>query len=232
MTFSDKEKIDLAKKEVYVNKDPDKALQIIEPFEENGTKEVLELFAYAFFLKGEYKRAAVFYKKAEMLYQQGYCLLMSGDNASAKKIWSKLDKSSALSWGLCLVDYVEQKVSKIPTYLQIRNYLEKDLSNLLKAGQKELAQNLISCSETLVNINPESYKIIAKALFNQGYKDASVEYWAKSQEITNQDPEIYFYLAKYCFEKNAVLEAKAMLNNALDINELYLPAKKMLDEIS
>jgi len=220
--------------EILVNKNPQKVIcnfnELINTNKEN-VEELKNVLALAFFENKNYSEAAKIYYELKKYYQAGFCELLLGNKAKAKNIWFNAEDSGAICWARCLIDLIEVKIDLIPTFLQIRNHLESDLSYFIQAYKIEYAENVIQCGDFLADINPETNKFIGKALMNSGYPNLSVNFFIKSRELIPNDPEVYYYLAQYSFETGAISEARHFLKQCLDLNISYTPAKKLLDKI-
>ena len=152
MLNSPKDIINKARQELLINKNPDVAINLLlesaESFKEdsefyyNLSKSTLAL---AFQEKQEYKKAAKVYKEAGERYQAGFCELLSGNQNEAEKLWySCCSASPAAQWGICLLDFINLRPNPhVPTYLQIRNFLEMDIGNFIIANKTRYAENII-----------------------------------------------------------------------------------------
>lgn len=207
------------------------SLSAIDLLKYENFEEAKKLLAFSYFDTTQYYEASEVYKELNFAYQYGYCSLLMGDLKEAKQAFMMAKESSAQQWGLCIVDFISLKVERIPTFLQIRQFLEYDICNLLKAKKLELAENLISADEFLLQINPETYKYIGKALFNNGFGSLGLKYFAKSQKIIPNDSEIYFHLAQYSVQVKSYYDARQMLRQSIDLNSTYTPAKALLEEV-
>ncbi len=215
---------------LYANKDYDKLKKLcLKHKDDDYYKEIL---AKVLFNEQKYSEAARLFYELKMFYESGYCLLMQGDLFNTKRLWDTLDDSKPIYlWGKSLLGFIEKKPLYLPTYFQIRNFLEQDLDALLTANLISYAENLINSIDMLAQINSESYKYMARVLFNHGYYDISKNFLEQSKEIYYKDPETHFLLAKVFLTKNDSEEAKKCLNAAIEVNEGYYPAKNLLNEI-
>jgi tetratricopeptide (TPR) repeat protein len=224
--------IDLSKKKLYLEQEPLAAIAILENYLHSDNYDLLELLGFAYFQSGNFKQARLVYKKLGKNYQEGYCEILLGNKDRAKELWAKAEATPAISWGLCLTNFIDLEILKRPSYMQIRTFLEKDLTAILKAKQIDYAENIISCGNNLINVNLETYKIIAKSLFNSGFIELSAGYFMKSKSIIDKDPEVYYFLARYYVHMNLPKEAKYFLQKAIDLNNNYWPASRLLKELS
>lgn len=215
---------------LYVTKDYSKLKKICS--KHNDDEWYKNILAKVFFNEQKYNEAAKLFYEMKMFYESGYCLLMQGDLFNAKRLWDTLDDSKPIYlWGKSLLGFIEKKPAEIPTYFQIRNFLEQDLDALLTAKLTNYAENLINSIDLIAQVNSESYKYMARVLFNHKYFDISKSFLQQSKDIYYKDPETHFLLAKICLEKNEIEEAKTSLNDAIRVNEDYFPAKNLLLKI-
>lgn len=220
--------------EILVNNNPKKIVcELYElVYDKNiDSEEIKSTLAFAFYENKNYAEAAKIYYELNKPYQAGFCELLLGNKDKARKLWFNAPESSAICWGKSLIDLIEAKVDYIPTFLQVRNFLECDLSYFIKADKVNYAENVIKCSNFLSDINPETNKFIGKALMNNGFPNLAVTFFLKSREIIPTDPEIYYHLAQYTYQLGALPEARRMLKQCLDLNITYTPAKILLDKI-
>lgn len=190
------------------------------------------ILAKVYFFEKDYESSFEIYKSINMPYEAGYCKLLSGDINSAKKYWLQLeDESPIINWGKSLLGLIEKDVKLLPTYFQIRNFLEQDLDTLLDANLIDYAENLVNSADILAQVNSETYKYIARVLLNHGYIDIAKNFLEQSKEIYYKDPETHFLIAKINLQKKLDVEAKVSLKTTLEINPEYFPAKKLLEQI-
>lgn len=230
-----KKLITQARKEALVNKNYAKAIQdlleLADKYDVKADYFYKQSLALAYFENRDYANAAKIYYEVDDKYQAGYCELLMGNRDAARELWLKAPDSSAVEWGRCLVDMVNFEVKKIPSFLQIRNYLEVDIGYFIQAQQFNFAQNLIDCVAVMVNINLEAYKFIGRALLHNGYAQPSVKFLLKGRHLLPQDPEVYYHLGQYSFAVEAYKEGKQYLKQCLSINKNYSPAKTLLTNI-
>lgn len=232
-----KKEIFEARTEILVKKAPDSAINALLNMnlsKENDDYKLCKFtLALAYLESKNYAEAAKVYYEINELYQAGFCELLQGNQELARKIWFSSKESSAINWGKCIIEILEGKemVKNIPSFLQIRNYLESDISYFLQADKNDYAENLITCDEFFASINPEAYKFIGRALMNNGYPNLAANYYLKSQELIPQDPEIYFHLAQYSYQLNDIQNVKEMIYKCLELNRNFVPAQLLLEKL-
>jgi tetratricopeptide (TPR) repeat protein len=192
-----------------------------------------QTLALAYFEHRNYDLAANIYYQTGELYQAGFCELLSGSPEKSFELWNKLPDSEPVQWAKSLLTMIDNTISspKLPSFIQIRNHLEADLSYIIQADRIEYAENLINCSDLLVQINPEAYKFIGKALMTNGFNSIAADFLLKSQQTIPNDPEIYYFLGQYSYDIGSIEESITMFEECLRINSSYSPARLMIEKL-
>lgn len=183
------------------------------------------------FLTGDYS-VEEFFNKNNYVLEYSYCKLLSGDIETAKTEFSKIEnKDFRANWGRKLIQFIEGYVYKIPSYFQIRNFLELDLNLLIQAKQPQFVENIINGADLFYSINPESYKFISRVMLYNDFSEIALYYLNKAKDKFYYDPEMHFMLAN-CYVKNGdIALAKESISNCLNILPEYFPAKKLQDNL-
>ena len=152
---------------------------------------------------------------------------------AVNQIWqTQKDKCIATNWGLCVLDLINLRYRGLPTYFQIRAFLEVYLNQLIENEHIVWSENLISAWDILERVNYETCKFIARALYYHEYYDVCLDFIAKSKHCCPYDPEALFIEAQ-TYEKLGKIEySKKPLRDLLEIVPDYLPAKEMLSAIN
>lgn len=183
------------------------------------------------FLSGDFS-GEDFFKQNDFALEYGYCRLLSGDAEGAKSSFLKTAKQDfRADWARKLIQFIQGYVSNVPSYFQIRNFLEIDLNLLIKAGQAQFVENIINGADLFYSINPESYKFIARAMYNNDFPEVALYYLHKAKDKFYYDPEMHFMLANCYVKQGDILRAKESARNCLNILPAYFPAKKLLDTL-
>lgn len=234
--LSVKDLIAQAKKELLANKNCKKAFAVLELIDEekitNYKDKVLfkNTLALALLENRDYKAAAKIYEEIDEKYQQGYCELLAGNEDKAKELWYSAPDSEPCEWGKCLLDYINLKKGKKPTFLQVRNHLEADIGYFIQADKLKYAENLIKNDEIFISVNLESYKLIGRSLLNYGFYNMARKYLLKSLQLLPDEAETLYFLGKYNYAIGAYRESKRALERCLECNELYTPARELLNK--
>lgn len=183
-------------------------------------------------LSGDYS-VAEFFRQNNSFLEYAYCKLFSGDIKTAEIEFEKMEKYDfRADWAKKLIQFITNNIKTLPSYFQIRNFLEIDLNLLIQAKQPEFVENIISGADLFYSVNPESYKFISRVMLYNDYPDIALHYLNKAKEKFYYDPEMHFMLAN-CYVKNGEIDsAKESLKNCLSILPAYFPAEKLLNKIS
>lgn len=184
------------------------------------------------FLSGDYSGLEFFNQNGYVL-ECAYCKLLSGDAQGAKLEFEKVAKTDfRADWGRKLIQFIEGYVPELPSYFQIRNFLEIDLNLLLQAKRPDYVENIINGADIFYSVNPESYKFIARVMMNNDFTEIALYYLRKAKDKFYFDPEMHYMLANCYLKQRDVRLAKASLISCIDILPGYLPAEKLLKKIS
>lgn len=184
------------------------------------------------FLCGDYS-GFEFFNQNGFVLEGAYCKLLSGDAKSAKEEFEKIAANDfRADWGRKLIQFIEGYVPSIPSYFQIRNFLEIDLNLLLQAKQPEFVENIINGADIFYSVNPESYKFISRVMYNNDFADVALYYLRKAKDKFYYDPEMHYMLANCYLKQGEKRLAKASLISCLDILPSYLPAERLLQKIT
>lgn len=183
------------------------------------------------FLSGDFSGEDFFFLNNYIL-EYAYCKLLSGDINTAKVEFSKIAKfDRRADWGEKLIQFIEGYVANVPSYFQIRNFLEIDLNLLIRNGQLQFVENIICGADLFYSINPESYKFISRVMLNNDFTEVALYYLNMAKEKFFNDPEMHFMLANCYVRKNEIPLAKEAIKNCLTILPEYFPAKRLLDTL-
>ncbi len=194
--------------------------------------EDLILKAKELFDKKEYESAKDIFLKENKLYEAGLCFLLCNDIKNARACWKK-DKENvfASSWGLNVLDYIQRKVKRLPSFLQIRAFYELYINLLIENNLIEYAQNLINVYYELTKSNPETLKFVARVLNAKGYDDLSLEFIKRIKDFGYIDPEAFFISAEINYEREKYSDSLDDLKRILDFLPGYYPAVTLKQKI-
>lgn len=214
----------------FVKKDYENLEEYLSISESEYEKEYL---AKVLVEKKEYNKASLIYKKIGKYYELGRCELLQGNFEEAKKIWYKIDEDSpTVLWGRSLLEFINLYVINVPTFFQIRAFLEVDLDAMLNAGLYTYCENIVNGAHLLVKNNQESYKFIGRVFVNNKYYELAELFLKRAKDICYLDPEVHFLLAKCYLHRNNIKDAQKSLKISIEKGYGYYPAKKLLDNIN
>ena len=163
--------------------------------------------------------------------EHAYFAILEDDLTSAQAVFESLDSPRA-KWGKAFVDILIGYIENYPTYFEIRNFLEIDLDFLIKNEKIEYVEQILGSLKLLSDINQETYKYVARVMFENRLYKACREYLEKSKDIFYADPELHFLYAKYYIKTREYDNADYHLDECLNILPDYYPAKLLQKEIS
>jgi tetratricopeptide (TPR) repeat protein len=207
--------------------------QYFEVLQESIDDESMQDFLGFLYLENkDYVSAEKYFAQHHMAFQQGFCRILQGDKAKARTIWYMAKESTAIVWGKVLLGILDQRLEAIPTFLQVRNFLEMTLHYLFKSGQSDFAYKLISAKEFFADCNIEAYKYIGRVLMDNGEEEIALEYLQKAIDIIPQDYEAYFYLGELYLRNDNIQKAVKSYKRVLELNPYHTPAAKILKKIA
>ena len=216
-------------REFYINKNFKYLKECLYGTNETEEKEYL---AKIYIEEKDYLKAASIYSQLNFRYELGRCTLLSGNLKEEKKIWLSIKEDNpATLWGKSLIEFIDLYVTRIPTFFQIRAFLEVDLDAMLNANLITYCENIVNGAHLFAQNNQESYKFIGRVFVNNEYFDLAELFLQKAKDICYVDPEVHFMLAK-CHMHNGDKEREiSSLKTSLEKGYGYYPAKKMLKKI-
>ena len=174
-----------------------------------------------------------YFKENDYQLEFGYCELLKGHIGNAKKIFAPISNQNPRAhWALREIQFIEGYVTFLPTYFEVRNFLEIDINLFLKAKKIDWVENIINGDDLFFSVNSESYKFIARVLMYNNFPEVAKIYLDKGISTSYGDPELHIILADYYLYKKDTALAKKSLNNCLKVLPNYFPAKKKLLEIN
>ena len=208
---------------LYIDKDYKGLLSLYENDCEERAKVLL--------LCGEYKESASIYLKLGMLFEAGYCYLLNGELDKAEAVWDNLgEENSWLIWGRILIKTLRGQLDEYPTYLQLRNFLEVEMSIFIEHKRYDFIERILKSLDTFLDVNLECYKYVGRVFLNYGHPEKALVYFLKFKEISANDPEIQYLLAKNYMALDMPSRAEAAIQKCLQENPNYYPAKAFFEE--
>lgn len=162
--------------------------------------------------------------------EHAYLAILNDDLEAAGLILKEIDSPRA-KWARILVCILNGFLKELPTYFEIRNFLEIDLDFLLKNEKLEYVEQLLGALEILSAINQEVYKYAARVMYVNKLYSASLKYMEKSKKIYYNDAELHFLFAKYYLRVNDCKEALYYIDECLKLIPDYFPALQLKQKI-
>lgn len=182
------------------------------------------------FLSGRIKGCRAFFENNKYYTEAGYCYIMLDRLDKAEAMFNKaIDYDSRANWGLFLLDLINGVIKRSPTYFQIRNFLEIDLSLLILYCKGAYIEKIIKYSDFMAFYNPECHKFIGRAFWANKLLPAAMFYLNKAKDKFYQDPELHYLLAYiYYYDKHDMQMCKKSLRTCLEILPEYAPAEHLM----
>lgn len=166
--------------------------------------------------------------------EHAYLAILNSDLKSAGIIFKNNDSPRA-KWGTVFVSILQGYMQNIPTFFEVRNFLEIDLDFLLKNNLIDYVEQCLGAIDILATINQETYKFTARVMLVNKLYSAALKYMEKSKKVYYNDPELHFMYAKYYLEKQNYDAAYFYINECLRLLPSYYPAiimKQRIEELS
>lgn len=180
---------------------------------------------------GKGKEVKDYFKRNNHLLEYGYCLLLEGNPDTAKEIFAPLTSTRA-EWAVRIIALIQNVYGEMPSYFQIRSFLEIDISLFIKYNQIEYVQKILDSVDFFQEINRESYKFVARALFKNNYIGVAKIYLDKSCSDYYNDVELHYLYAEFYLAHEDNENALKAVNTCLRLNPNYYPAVKTYRELS
>ena len=171
-----------------------------------------------------------FFKENGNILEYGYCLILEGQLNEAEQILKTIDSIRA-DWAVKLIPFMRGHVEILPTYFQIRNFLEIDINLLLLAKQTDSISYILGGADILYSVNCETYKYIARVMMNNGFYDIAKNNLKEARSNTYNDPELHFMYCQYYIKNGEFDKALQSIQECLKILPEYYPAIKIKEAL-
>lgn len=185
------------------------------------------------FLSGKIKGCKTYFENNNYYVEAGYCCIILDELDKAKELFQKVQEvDTRAKWGLILLQMIKGDILTFPTYFQIRNFLELDLSILILYCKGEYVEKIIRYADFMAYYNPECYKFIGRAFWANNLMSAAMFFLRRAKDKFYQDPELHYLLAYIFYNNDRNIDlAKKALGACLGILPEYAPAKKLYAQI-
>lgn len=187
----------------------------------------------------DFKRTKSFFAKNGYTLENAYCKLLDGDLKSAKQLFAKMkDYDNRASWGYKITNFLQRKFDgkpiseeEMPTFFQLRNFLEVDLNLFIIYNKGQFVEVLCGYSDVFASVNAEVYKFYSRVFHFNGYAQFAKFFGQKAKDYFYKDPELHYHLALISSAQGDISSARQSCLTCLSILSEYFPAKKMLSEL-
>ncbi len=185
------------------------------------------------FLSGKIKGCKTYFENNKYYVEAGYCCIVLDELDKAKELFQKVQEvDTRAKWGLILLQMIKGDILTFPTYFQIRNFLELDLSILILYCKGEYVEKIIRYADFMAYYNPECYKFIGRAFWANNLMSAAMFFLRRAKDKFYQDPELHYLLAYIFYNNDRNIDlAKKALGACLGILPEYAPAQKLYAQI-
>ena len=185
------------------------------------------------FLSGKIKGCKTYFENNNYYVEAGYCCIVLDELDKAKELFQKVQEvDTRAKWGLILLQMIKGDILTFPTYFQLRNFLELDLSILILYCKGEYVEKIIRYADFMAYYNPECYKFIGRAFWANNLMSAAMFFLRRAKDKFYQDPELHYLLAYIFYNNDRNIDlAKKALGACLGILPEYAPAKKLYAQI-
>lgn len=188
--------------------------------------------AKLYLTNAEIDKCEQFFEENNYQLEYGYCKMLKGEVNEARKIFTPIrDSDMRADWAYLFIQFMNNYIQFMPSYLQVRNFLEIDISLLIKAGLPDAVENVINACDIFYQINQESYKFIARVLLNYNYPMLAKIFLNRGVERCYNDPELHFLYGNYHLLYNNKTLAQHEFETSLEVLPGYYPAKMMLEKL-
>lgn len=186
------------------------------------------------FLSGKLKGCKAYFEDNGYYVEAGYCYLILDNFEKAEELFMReKEYNIRAQWGLLLLQMIRGDIKSAPTYFQVRNFLELDLSILILYCKGNYVESLIKYSDFMAYYNPECYKFIGRAFWANNLMTAAMFFLHRAKDKFYHDPELHYLLAYiYYYNDKNIQKSKRALETCLDILPDYAPAKNLLKIVS
>ena len=180
------------------------------------------------FLSGRLKGCKKFFESHKNYVEAGYCDIVLENLKRAYESFEKIaQEDTRAHWGKFLIQMIKGDIKQAPTYFEIRNFLEIDLSILLTYCKGDYIEKIIRYADYMAIYNLECYKFLGRAFWAHNFMPAAMFFLERAKERLYKDPELHYQLAYIYYEQGDYDKAKKETDICLGILPLYAPAQKL-----
>ena len=171
------------------------------------------------FLSGRIKGCRAFFEQNKYYTEAGYCYIILDKLEKAQQMFEYAVKYDIRAhWGLFLLQLLSGKISRQPTYFEVRNFLEIDLNILILYCKGDYVERIIRYADFMAFYNPECYKFIGRAFWANDLIPAAMFFLRRAKDKLYNDPELHYLLAYIYYSKeNDMAKSIKALETCLNI---------------
>ena len=178
------------------------------------------------FLSGKFKGCRNYFDEHNYITETWYCYLILDKLDKAKEYFEKnKDNDIRAHWGLMIVQMITGQISMVPTYFEVRNFLEIDLDIFMTYCKGDFVEKIVRYCDFLAVYNLECYKFIGRAFWSHDMPKPAMFFLEKAKDKLYNDPELHYMLAYIYFTEYKDLQrCKREIDICLNILPKYAPA--------
>lgn len=174
-----------------------------------------------------------FFVQKGYILESAYSFLLNENLEEAKMNFMLIkEQDNRANWALFMISMIEGDVREYPTYFQLRNFLEIDLSIFITHFKGEYADKILRYCDFMFTINPEVYKFVGRCLYNNNLEPQAMFFLEKAKSYFYQDPELHYLLAYIYYRQNDIVNARKAAETCLQVLPKYFPAVDLLSKIA
>ena len=134
-------------------------------------------------------------------------------------------------WALVMLSFIKGDVEDVPSYFEIRNFLEIDLDILINWYKGDYVEKIVRYADYMFTINPEVHKFIGRVFWNNDLKEQALFFLHRAKDYFFHVPELHFLLALTCLDSDDIGGAIKALEDCTTILPGYFPAQNLLNKL-
>lgn len=180
------------------------------------------------FLSGRLKGCKKYFESHKYYIEAGYCDIILDNLKKAYENFEKVgDSDIRAHWGKFLIQMIRGEISTTPTYFEIRNFLEIDLSILITYCKGDYIEKIVKYADYMAIYNLECYKFFGRVFWAHNFMPAAMFFLQRAKERLFKDPELHYQLAYIYYTQKDLDKCKKEIDTCLNILPLYAPAEKL-----
>lgn len=170
------------------------------------------------------------FKENGYLLEYAYALVLEDNTCEALKLLEKIFQfDTRADWLKKIIPIITNSNIEVnPSFSQVKNFLEIDLSIFIKNEKIEYITNILNKKDYFYSLCRESYKFIGRALFYCELKDLAFKFYVEAKKNFYLDPELHYLLALYYYDINDIKLCIKHSKICLEMVPEYTPAIKII----